>query len=927
MSNTSRFCRFCGQELKKPDARFCPACGHQLAPTGPLDTGAQERPRFVIRVPGQPLWEVPLDQVALTIGRKPDNDIVLPPNYVSGYHGRLERRGMVWHYVDLGSTNGTFVNGQRAQSATLRDGDILRIGDPQGNSVSLTFRTAGAVGAPAPAAGPIRMGATALGMKTSLTIGRDPQADIPLTAPIISWHHARLDRGLHAGGQGHILTDLNSTNGTFVNGQRLMHPHPLQQGDVVQIGPFKLIYSAIGEATGFQQYAATGGVRLDGVQLTREVGHGDRRKRILNDINISVYPREFISLVGTSGAGKSTLMMALNGFTRAEGQVLVNGDDLYRHFDLYRTMVGYVPQDDIIHKDLTVANALRYAARLRLPPDTSAQEIKQRIDRVLQQVEMVGQKEQIVSSLSGGQRKRVSIAVELLAEPNLFFLDEPTSGLDPGLEKKMMYTLRRLADGGRTIVLVTHATANIVQCDHVCFLSQGRMVYFGPPQEALQFFGVTSGDFADIYAQLDDPDPKVARQKAAAGEENFKRSPYYQRYVESRQRTLPQVQREAASETASRQRPKVSVIRQFFVLTRRYLNLVLRDKLLLSVLMVVMPVIGALVLLVSDANWLVGNPVPEIESQLAADLAAGESSATYAVIGDSQTLLFIMALSSVLLGLFASVYEIVKEKSVYQRERMVTLRILPYIASKVVVLGIFALIQCILLMVVINLRVDYPKEGIFLPAPVEMYITLVLGTLAAILMGLLISAIVPNANTVIYIVFLVLFFQMIFAGVLFDLPGITDQFSSLTLTRWAMEGLGTSANVEWLNSLARTRFQPDPVTEEVSMEIEKPAEDWEPVTVVTTTQEIAVPIQPGITQTVPISVPKVTVNELVTATETVTETFTVEPEPMDVSNEQEFRIRYTRTAEHLCWDWLMLIGFGLLFGLATAIVLKRRDVG
>jgi ABC-type multidrug transport system ATPase subunit len=766
----------------------------------------------------------------------------------------------------------------------------LRIGDPEGNSISLTFYSSGTVDDTVSIAGSIRIGATDLGMQPSLIIGRDPQADVPLSAPIISWHHARLDRSA----QGHTLTDLKSTNGTFVNGQRLVRPHLLQQGDTVQIGPFKLVY----EATGFQQYTATGGVRLDGVELVREVGSQERKKRILNDINISIYPREFVSLVGTSGAGKSTLMMALNGFARADGQVLVNGDDLYHHFDLYRTMVGYVPQDDIIHKDLTVASALRYAAQLRLPPDTSDEEIEQCIDHVLQQVEMVGQKDQVVTSLSGGQRKRVSIAAELLAEPNLFFLDEPTSGLDPGLEKKMMHTLRRLADGGRTILLVTHATANIVQCDHVCFLSQGRMVYFGPPEEALDFFDVTSGDFADIYAQLDDPDPQVARQQAIAGEAKFKQSPYYQRYVEARQGELAQIRQEAASGAESRQRPKVSVIRQFIVLTRRYLDLVLRDKLLLTVLMAVMPIIGALVLLVSDTNWLVGNPVAEIERQLAAGLATGESSATYAVVGNSQTLLFIMALASVLLGLFASVYEIVKERSIYRRERMVTLRIIPYIASKVVVLGAFALVQCLLLMIVISLKVDYPQQGVLLPAPIEMYLTLVLATMAAILMGLLISALVPNTNTVIYIVFLVLFFQMIFAGVLFDLPGITDRFSNLTLTRWSMEGLGTSVDMEWLNGLTRTRFRPAPVTKEISMEVEKPICD-----------------------------PETSDDNPLTVQETVTQTFTVVPEPTDIYSEQEFRIQYTRTTTHLFWNWTMLIGFGLVFGLATAIVLGQKDEG
>lgn len=914
-----RFCRFCGEPLKNPEARFCLSCGRELSPAGaPAGAAANsDAPQLTIRVLGEGVRTVVLEKVVYAVGRDPTSDIALEQEYVSWHHGRLERRNGAWHYIDLDSTNGTTVNGTKVQSAALRDGDILRIGDVQGNSVGLTFRTSEASEASLPVGSTIRMGAE-LADKPTLTVGRDPHSDIPLTAPTVSWHHAQIARM----GQGHIVTDLRSVNGTFVNGQRIEGAHTLRQGDVVQIGPFKLVY----EASGFQQYTAESGVRLDGVHLVREVGKPGKTKRILNDINISVYPREFISLVGTSGAGKSTLMMALNGFTRADGQVLVNGDDLYRHFDLYRTMVGYVPQDDIIHRDLTVGNALRYAAKLRLPPDTSASEIEQRVDDVLQQVEMIGQKEQVVASLSGGQRKRVSIAAELLAEPNLFFLDEPTSGLDPGLEKKMMHTLRRLADGGRTIVLVTHATGNIVQCDHVCFLSQGRMIYFGPPEEALDYFGVQSGDFADIYAQLDDPDPAVARQKAADGEAEFKRSAHYRRYVAERQQAIPHVQQKAATETQSRQRPKVSGLRQFGVLTRRYLDLVLRDKLLLTVLMVVMPIIGALVLLVSDSNWLVGDTVAEIERQLSADLAAGESSSTYTVVADSQILLFIMSLASVLLGLFASVYEIVKERSVYQRERMVTLRIVPYISSKVVVLSLFALLQCFFLMFVIGFRVDYPQDGILLPAPLELYVTLVLGTMAAILMGLLISAIVPNANTVIYIVFLVLFFQMIFAGVLFDLPGFAQPFSNLTLTRWSMEALGSASNIEWLNDLTQTRFLPDPVTETVSMDVEKPDEDWEPVTVVTETQEIEIEVQPGIMQTVPISVPQVTENEMVTVTETMTEAVTVEPDAMDTFNPYEFQIEYTRSAPHLLKDWGLLVGFGILFGLATLIALKRRDV-
>jgi ABC-type multidrug transport system ATPase subunit/pSer/pThr/pTyr-binding forkhead associated (FHA) protein len=941
----SRVCRFCGKESDKPDARFCSGCGkplpdvvpaeEELSETSleevqvdadasgsasveedareevpvegeqpgkgvseaepppeetqqarPVELGLPEPPRLVVREPGEPQWEVVLDRDVFTLGRRSDNDIVLSPSYVSGHHGRLEKRDGVWYYVDLGSTNGTFINGQYMPSAVLKEGDILRIGDPQGNSVGLTFRTAEAA---APVSNVVSVGATDLGMKESVVIGRNPQADIPLAAPIVSWEHARLDLT----DMGHVLTDLGSTNGTFVNGERLTQSCLLRPDDVVRIGPFTLVY----ETTGFQKYAATGGVRLDGIGLIRDAKNGRGRKRILHGIDVSVYPREFVAIVGTSGAGKSTLLMALNGFARAtEGQVLANGEDLYDQFDLYRTLVGYVPQDEIIHNDLTVDKALRYAAQLRLPRDTSAEEIERRIDRVLDQVGMVGQKEQAVSSLSGGQRQRVSIAVELLAEPNLFFLDEPTSGLDPGLEKKMMHTLRRLADGGRTILLVTHATANIVQCDHVCFLSQGRMVYFGPPEEALDYFDVKSGDFADIYAQLDDPDPQAAREKALRGEEAFRQSAQYHKYVADRQRQLPQVQ-QAASRGRSRPRSKVSLLRQFFVLTRRYFDLVRRDKLLLAVLWAVMPIIGALVLLVSDSNWLVGNTRSEIRSMLQAELAeTGKNIAVYNVVSDTQILLFIMTLAAVLLGLFAAVYEIVKEWPIYQRERMVSVRVLPYIASKVVVLGSFALIQCLLLMLVIGIRVGYPTEGVILPALLEIYITLVLATLTAVLMGLLISAIVPNANSVIYIVFLVLFFQMIFAGVLFNLPGITEHFSTLTLTRWTMEGLGTSVDLEKLGTRTTFRLLPGSIIEQVGVEVEKLVDDWEPG------------------------------SEPVTVTETVTKTVTIEPRPMNIQDKQEFRIQYTRSAGHLLRAWLLLVGFGLFFSLAIAIVLRRKDV-
>ncbi len=913
-----RFCRHCGKELSNPQARFCPGCGQSLQP-GDARPPAASAPRahFNIRVPGQGGRTVGLEGPTYTIGRRPDNAIVLEHDYVSGHHGRLEFVNGAWQYADLNSTNGTYINGQLSPGATLRDGDILRIGDIHGNSVSLTFRAQAESQAAKPIASTIRIGAMGLENKPVITIGRDPQADMPLQAPMISWHHAAIARS----GAGHVLTDLNSLNGTFVNGQHIHGSYTLQAGDVVQIGPFKLVY----EGAGLEQYETVGGMRLDGVQLVREVGSKQHPKRILDDISISVYPREFISLVGTSGAGKSTLMKALNGFARADGEVLINGENLYQQFDLYRTLIGYVPQDDIIHRDLTVAGALKYAALLRLPADTTSAEREARIKEVLQQVEMGGHEETLISKLSGGQRKRVSIAVELLAEPRLFFLDEPTSGLDPGLEKKMMYTLRQLADGGRTIVLVTHATANINQCDHVCFLAQGRMVYYGPPEEARNFFEVQSDDFADIYAKLDAGEPAEARRRAIEWERRFRASEYYRRYVGERQEALPE-QRQKAAQAEPQTGPRVNSLRQFAVLTRRYLDLVFRDRLLMTVLLAVMPIIGILLVLISGSHWLVGDTEAEITRQLAAEMAGGATSASYLIVNKSQTMLFMIALAGVLLGLFAAAYEIVKESSIFQRERMVTLKLWPYLLSKVVVLSAFAVVQGFLLLLVVGLKVRFPAEGVLLPAVIEMYVSVVLGILVAILMGLFISAIAPNSNTVIYIVLLVLFYQIIFAGVIFELGGVAGQLSQATLTRWTMEGLGASANIEYLNSLTRTRFQPDPVTEVVSLDVEKPADDWEPVTVVTETQEIEIEVQPGLMQTVPISVPQVTVNEMVTVMETVTETVTVEPGPVEISNPREFQINYDRTVAHLLMDWGLLALFGLAFSIGTVIALHRKDV-
>ena len=545
--------------------------------------------------------------------------------------------------------------------------------------------------------------------QAEVLIGRDPKAHLHLNHPTVSFRHAQIiqqDRGP-------LIKDLGSTNGTFVNGQRITQAI-LKSGDQIQIGPFRLVYDAK------QQSLAPSmrlGHRIDAIGLGREVAQQRRAQAImiLQDVSLTVNPGEFVALVGGSGAGKSTLLKAMNGYEPANhGQLLLDGEPLYPRLDLYRTQMGYVPQDDIIHRDLPVKLALGYAARLRLP-DARPEEIQTRIQDALRAVDLADHADKPVKVLSGGQRKRVSIAVELLARPTLFFLDEPTSGLDPGLEKKMMYDLNRLSDEGRTIVLVTHATANIEQCDQVAFLSQGRLTYYGPPNDALQFFGVR--DFSDIYLKLSQeidpekgkpPPPELqtyyspkpgASGKTLAGPlwaEHFQRSTQFQQYVAGRQKRLGGSGEGAIAAPAPRppRRSRDSRLRQSWILARRHLDLIRLDWRTLFILMLMMPLIGLLFMSVSAKNDFTGRPgTPEqirnsLESQVSQSIREwerkppgergkldDETEITYVPVESAQTLVTMLALALTQGGTFAAAYEIVKERGIFRRERAVNLSV------------------------------------------------------------------------------------------------------------------------------------------------------------------------------------------------------------------------------------------------------------
>ncbi len=800
----------------------------QRAPEPANGTTAQSMPSLEVSSNtdnDKKVYFLPVTKQVFNIGRDPSNDIVINRPTVSGLHAQILREGnslvIVHPHPQKGSTaNGLSYNGQVFRGTTpfrkpLVRGDFFRIADEHGSFVTLTYNDgSGAIQEAIPDIKPFLLGTRAL-----VTVGRSPDNMVVLNHPQVSGHHARLERV----GNGYKIVDLGSTNHVYVGGQ-LVRDQVLRVGDEIRIGPFKLTYTG----TELTQHDERAGIRIDALNVTKAVGKD--KTIIINNVSIAIPARSFVAIVGGSGAGKSTLMDALNGLRPAQqGTVLYNGQDYYQNLASFSTQLGYVPQEDIIHRDLTVERALYYAAKLRLPSDTTEQQIKQRIDEVLNDVEMTFRRKTLVSNLSGGQRKRISIALELLADPNVFFLDEPTSGLDPGLDRKMMQLLRTLADRGRTIVLVTHATNNIKSCDFVCFLCRGgRLAYFGPPDEAKAYFG--KSDFAEIYSTLEPPDDKSTIPQEA--EARFKQSADFMKYVDAPlKKDTARIANATVPTTVVTQPKRGNPWKQFGLLSSRYLELLKNDVGNLLILLLQAPIIGLILLLLTNptafsvgnnSNSLVFCPSNKvtISGQIVTynncddlnNILQGDQGQQYAQQhggvdavmknaetfggGDAETTLFIMAFAAVMFGCINGAREIVKEAPIYKRERTVNLGIVPYMFSKIVVLGILCLAQSLVLTLLVSLKAPFPN-GIFLPPFMEIYITMALTSLAGLMIGLTVSALVPNNDRAMSIVPLVLIPQVIFSGIIFKLGNPLLSFlAAFFPARWAMAAMGSSVGLD-----------------------------------------------------------------------------------------------------------------------------------
>ncbi len=753
---------------------------------------------------------------------------------VSWRHATISWGGRSWVIEDHGSTNGTFVQGQRIHQMEIGPGSSVHLGNstdgprlsvqgsaqaaavasphqaqqqaaglaqqpppqqqPQGGAPGWSQQApqqaqppqqqqqqwqqppvqkvpqqqgpGGVAGAP-PVYGdrsPTTFHQLALGRV--MRIGRALENELVVSDLQVSRLHAEF----HATPDGRFeIRDLGSHNGTYVNGQ------PIAKGGSALLGPNDIV--GVGHSTfrlvgdRLEEFVDTGDVSFSARHLTVTVDGG---KQILKDVSFGVPEKSLIAVIGPSGSGKSTLLKALTGYRPAnQGDVLYDNRNLYKQFAELRQRIGLVPQDDILHKELTVKKALKYAAKLRFPADTSEQERQQRIDEVLRELKLDIHKEKKVTSLSGGQRKRVSVALELLTKPSLIFLDEPTSGLDPGMDRDVMQLLRGLSDDGRTVLVVTHSVAELAICDKLLVMAPGGSVaYFGPPEEALNFFGYET--WADVFSAFEN-----YRDYDWAG--RWKGSQHYQMYAADIDAVAPQSVQMPPPAAVKPPKPQPWGA-QLITLIRRYVSVIASDKGFMG-LMVILPAVLGIVSVVIPADFGLAPPKPPSKFN-----------------GDAGTIMLIVAVGMCFSAAANSVRELIKERVIYERERATGLSRSAYLMSKVIVLGFITAIQGVIICAIAFTPRDLPKEGLLMPPAVELCISIIALGFTSMMFGLVISSLVKTSEKTMPLLVMFAIVQVVFTGVLFQIYGSIglEQFAWLMPSRWAIGAAGATLDLAHL---------------------------------------------------------------------------------------------------------------------------------
>ncbi|BBY54308.1 sensor domain-containing protein [Mycobacterium koreense] len=750
----------------------------------------------------------------VTIGRSEQCDVVLDAPGVAALVSRVHVVARVednrWVAVDQ-SRNGIFVDGRRVPGGPVADGQVIALG--AANGPKLRFRVtapsaaprrrpappvptgapSGPMSAPPPAAARPAPAAPqtviarvrpqdraeAPGTAERFTGAVRRLMPPPLTAPpegattvgrletntivVDDALASRVHATVTTSAAGLEIIDNRSSNGTFVNGQRVDRT-VLHDDDVVTIGNTDLVV-ADGTLVPRPLAPQLSGLQVFGLGLTID------SSSLISDVSFAARPGSLTAVIGPSGAGKSTLSKLVGGAVApSAGLVAFDGHDVHAEYASMRSRIGMVPQDDVVHRQLTVDQALRYAAELRLPPDTSAQDRQRVVDKVLDELELTAHKAKRIDKLSGGQRKRVSVAMELLTGPSLLILDEPTSGLDPALDRQVMTMLRQLADAGRVVLVVTHSLTYLTMCDQVLLLAPGgKTAFAGPPERIEAEMGTT--DWADIFSQIS-TDPDGAHQS----------------YLAQHPAAVAPA-RPALEQNPLGSPPSTSLTRQLLTVGRRQMRLIAADRGYFVFLALLPFVLGVLSLVVPGS--------------------AGLGRAAVNTPSEPMQILVLLNIAVVFLGTALTIRDLIGERAIFQREQAVGLSASAYLAAKIVVYSVAAAIQTAIVTAIVVIGKRPPDYGGALlgdgttRAVIELYLALAATAIVSAIVGLALSSLARSTEQVLPMLVGVVMMSMVFAGGLVPVTGRVglDQVSWLVPARWGYAA--TAATVDLRNAAGR----------------------------------------------------------------------------------------------------------------------------
>jgi ABC-type multidrug transport system ATPase subunit len=776
LAERDRVCFSCHRAIDRPaspDGHAAPGVVRQTGPAGPSESDQSIELELIW---GRDRRACVVPAAGATIGSTAEADIVVPATFLAPLHARVALRDGSWNVESLSAAGSVLLRGDVVRRGVIVRGEIFRLADRIGNFVTVKV----------PRAGRSRLRDGALraalpGPGESYLIGSEASCPVRLDHPLVQAYHVAVRRE----DSGTIwLEDRRTAAGTYINGQRLRGRQRLATGDIIQIGPF----SARVGSTALEPLEQVAGVDISVRDASVDAPHArnGRPRTLLHSVSLELNPATMTAVAGPSGAGKTTLMRLLSGqLAAAEGVVEYNGADLADCRVAYAALMGYVPQEDVVHADLTVMEALGYQARLRLGSAAAPATRLARVERVITLMGLTQQRSQLVKTLSGGQRKRVSIACELLSEPQILFLDEPTSGLDPGLDKRMMLLLRLLADQGRTVVLTTHAIAHVDVCDTLVLVGVGGyVIYAGPPEAALDWFGVQS--LSDVFALVETPEAAAAAARraalaqvpvnAAAARPSAGRAPMAGAPAARHHavRPVPDKDRGQGGALGGSRLPvgsaawRGAVADQGRIFAGRYVRLLGRDRAALAFSLLQGIAVAVLTALVAPKPF------------------------SWDLHGSAPT--FVFGCASVWFGMISAVRELVKEKGIWRREFLAGGSLPAYLASKVGVLSALLAFQSLTLTIVLALTLGLPASSPLASPFLSVFGTLWLAGLCGMALGLLVSATAPSADRAMSLVPYLLITQLVLCGVLFPLGAMT--FASwLMPARWSVSALGGIAGL------------------------------------------------------------------------------------------------------------------------------------